>query len=78
METVKCPHCGRNLDLVEYETSGEVLIVRGVAKMPLKDRRPFLIGLLALFVVVLLTVVVVREWGTPARPPQATGRDWRR
>lgn len=73
MDTVTCPHCGKCLDLVEYE-GDSAIIVRGVAKLPRKDHGPILVGLVALCVAVLAMVVAVRERPAPA---QATRQDWK-
>lgn len=77
MDTIRCPHCGRELDLIEFE-AGEALIIRGVAKMPVRDRKPFLTGMLALYTL-LLIVITVGVWRRPSspRPPEASRSDWR-
>lgn len=73
MDTVTCPHCGKALDVIEFEAD-QAVVIRGVAKLPPKDHRPILVGLVALCVAVLAMVVAVRE---REAPEQATRQDWK-
>lgn len=80
MDTVTCPHCGKVLDLVEYE-AGEALIIRGVQKLPVAKRKLFLAGLLALYTAALV-MIMIGVWRKPRvsvymPPPEATREDWK-